>query len=98
MDTGTAPRAADGPQTIELQQHTFSLDGAQAALMLSTPAALVLADPGALRAQFEQQGYLLVRGLVPRPLVLAVEAEIRAAVAAGPQVAVILLTPLLHPY
>ena len=72
-------------EEIELQGHTFPLDGAQAALMESTPAALVADDPAALRAQFERQGYVLVRSLLPRPLVAAVEDEIRALAAADPQ-------------
>ena len=72
-------------EEIELQGHTFPLDGAQAALMESTPAALVADDPAALRAQFERQGYVLVRSLLPRPLVAAVEDEIRTLAAADPQ-------------
>eukprot|EP01048_Picozoa_sp_COSAG05_P021763 COSAG05_NODE_4109_length_1670_cov_1.790579_1_plen_334_part_00 len=64
--------------TIELQGQIFVLDGEQASLMTSTPAELVTTDPAALRAQFRRQGYLLMRGLLPRPQVAAVEAEIRA--------------------
>jgi hypothetical protein len=70
---------------IELQGHVFALDGVHAALMADTPASLAHTDPAALRDQFREQGYLLVRELLPRPLVAAVEVEIRALVAAGPQ-------------
>ena len=70
---------------VELQGHVFALDGVHAALMADTPASLAHTDPAALRDQFREQGYLLVRELLPRPLVAAVEAEIRALVAAGPQ-------------
>ena len=67
---------------VELQGHIFALDGVQASLMASTPAALVATDPAALRAQFQRQGYLLVRGLLPRALVAAVETEIRTVAGA----------------
>lgn len=70
---------------VELQGHIFALDGVNAALMADTPASLVHTDPPALRDRFREQGYLLVRELLPRPLVAAVEAEIRALAAAGPQ-------------